>query len=140
MEKIVVNVKCPYCKKSFMDLDKPIDGNPSIRVEIQYGNKKGDLYLSSIYGNYSIISEINLLEDEIVLFFCPECHASLLLKDLCEECKAPLAFFELKNGGMVQICSRRGCKSHSIDYSDLAQKISKLYSIYEKFADPSSKK
>ena len=140
MEKIVVNVKCPYCKKSFMDPENPIDENPSIRVEIKCRNKNGNLYLSSIYGSYNIISEINLLEDEIVLLFCPECHASLLLKDLCEECKAPLAFFELKNGGMVQICSRKGCKSHSIDYSDLEQKVSTLYSTYEKFADPSSKK
>jgi len=139
MEKLAVNVKCPYCKKSFMDEETQIDGYPSVRVNIQYRNKIGALNLSSIYGSYNIISEIHLPEEELVLFFCPECHASLLLKDLCEDCKAPLAFFELKNGGKVQICSRRGCKYHSIDYSNLSQKISTLYSAYEVFADPTRK-
>jgi len=139
MEKLVVSVKCPYCKKSFMDEESQIDGYPSVKVDIQYGNKIGTLNLSSIYGSYNIISEIHLPQEEMVLFFCPECHASLLLKDLCEDCKAPLAFFELKNGGKVQICSRRGCKYHSLDYSNLSQKISSLYSAYEVFADPSRK-
>lgn len=140
MEKLVVRVKCPYCKKSFMDGETQIDGYPSVRVNIQHGNKIGTLNLSSIYGSYNIISEINIPEEEIVLFFCPECHASLSLKYLCEECKAPLAFFELKNGGKVQICSRRGCKYHAIDYSNLSQKISALYSVHEVFADPFRKR
>ena len=139
MENIVVNVKCPYCKRSFMDEETQIDGYPSVRVNIQLGNKASTLNLSSIYGSYNIMSEIHIPEEEMVLFFCPECQASLLLKDLCEDCKAPLAFFELKNGGKVQICSRRGCKYHSLDYSNLSQKISSLYSAYEVFADPSRK-
>jgi hypothetical protein len=104
------------------------------------GNKASTLNLSSIYGSYNIMSEIHIPEEELVLLFCPKCQASLLLKDSCEDCKAPLAFFELKNGGRVQICSRRGCKYHSIDYSNLSQKISTLYSAYEVFADPSRKR
>jgi methionyl-tRNA synthetase len=137
MEKLVVSIKCPYCRKSLMDEKTQIDGYPSVKVQIQYGNKDGSLYLSSIYGSYNIITEVYIPNEEIVLFFCPYCHASLLLKDSCEKCQAPLAFFELKNGGKVQICSRRGCKYHSIDYSNLSQKISALYSVHEVFADPS---
>ena len=137
MEKHVVSVKCPYCRKSLMDEKTQIDGHPSVRVRIQHGNKSGALYLSSIYGSYHIISETHIHKKEIVLFFCPECQASLLLKDSCEVCHAPLTFFELKNGGKVQICSRRGCKYHSIDYSDISQKISELYRVHEVFADPS---
>ena len=140
MENIVVNVKCPYCKRSFMDEETQIDGYPSVKVNIQFGNKTSTLNLSSIYGSYNIRSEIPIAEEEMVLFFCPGCQASLLLKDLCEHCKAPLAFFELKNGGKVQICSRQGCRYHSIDYSNLSQKISSLYSAYEVFADPSRKR
>ncbi len=140
MEKLVVSVKCPYCRRSFMDEEMQIDGFPSVKVRIQYGNKNGALYLSSIYGSYNVISEVQIPTQEIVLFFCPECQASLLLKDFCEECKAPLAFFELKNGGKVQICSRRGCKYHSIDYSNMLQKISTLYSVHEVFADPTRRK
>ena len=70
---------------------------------------------------------------------CPKCNASLFLKDLCEECKAPLAFLELKNGGIVQICSRRGCKYHFMDYTNFAQKLSVFYDKYKTQADPSRK-
>ena len=139
MEKLVVNVKCPYCRKSLMDEDYQIDGLPSIRVRIQHGDKNQTLYLSSIYGSYNISSEHHIPKDEIVLIFCPECHASLLLKDLCGDCYAPTAFFELKSGGKVQVCSRRGCKFHSLEYSDMSQKISALYNVHEVLADPSRK-
>lgn len=140
MEKLVVNVKCPYCRKSLMDAEKQIDGHPSVKAKIQYHDKTGVLHLSSIFGSYNLKSEVYVPEEEIALFFCPECHASLVLKDLCEECKAPLAFFELKNGGKVQICSRRGCKYHFLDYTNFAQKVSAFYDTYKTVADPSRKK
>ncbi|MDH5385803.1 MAG: hypothetical protein OEY18_13965 [Candidatus Aminicenantes bacterium] len=139
METFVVNVKCPYCRKSLMDEKKQIDGYPSVKTQIQYRNKTSALYLSSIFGSYEIISEIPIPKEETVLFFCPRCHASLMLKDSCEECKAPLAFFELKNGGTVQICSRRGCKYHFMDYTNFAQKLSAFYEVYKTLADPSRK-
>jgi hypothetical protein len=122
-----------------MDEDFHIDDLPSIRVKIQHGDKTQNLYLSSIYGSYNISSELYIPKDEIVLFFCPECEASLILKELCGDCSAPTAFFELKDGGKVKICSRRGCKCHSIEYSDTSQKISALYTIHEVLADPSRK-
>ena len=135
MKKLVVNVKCPYCRKSLMDEEKQIDDYPSVKTKIQHCDKTGALYLSSIFGSYNIISEIYVPKEEIVLFFCPECDASLLLKDLCEECKAPLAFLELKNSGTVQICSRRGCKYHFMDYTNFAQKLSAFYDTYKTLPD-----
>jgi hypothetical protein len=123
-----------------MDEDKTIDGYPSVKVVIQNSNKRGMLYLSSIYGSYNIISEFNIPMDEIILFFCPHCQSSLLIKDLCGKCSAPMTFFELLQGGKVQICSRRGCKKHLIEFSDLSLEISTLYNAYEVFADPSCKK
>ena len=140
MKKIVVNVKCPYCRQSLMDTDNKIDGHPSVKTKIQHHNKTGALYLSSIFGSYNIISDIYIPKDEIVLLFCPECNASFILKDLCEECKAPLAVLALKNGGTVQFCSRRGCKYHFMDYSNFAQKLTVLYNTYKTVADPTRKK
>ena len=139
MEKIVVNVKCPYCRKSLMDEKKLIDDYPSVKINIQHHDKTGALYMSSIFGSYNILSDIYVPEEELALFSCPECNASLILKDLCEECKAPLAFLELKNGGTVQICSRRGCKYHFMDYTNFAQKLSVFYDKYKKQADPTRK-
>ena len=140
MNKLVVNVKCPYCKKSLMEDQKMIDGYPSVKVVIQHHSKRGPLYLSSIYGSYNISSEIYVPMDELVLFFCPHCDSSLLIKNLCDKCNAPMTIFELLNGGQVQICSRRGCKKHLIEYSNLSQEISDLYNTYEVFADPSREK
>lgn len=140
MNKLVVNIKCPYCKKSFMEENKMIDGYPSVKVVIQHHNKRGTLHLSSVYGSYTIISEFFIPMEELVLFFCPHCDSSLLIKNLCDKCNAPMTIFELLNGGQVQICSRRGCKKHLIEYSNLAQEISELYNTYEVFADPSREK
>ena len=130
MHELKVNVKCPYCRQSLMDKEKTIDGLPSIKVFIQFHDKKGFLYLSSIYGSYSISSETHIPTDEIVLFFCPHCHSSLLTNNLCENCHVPMTEFELKQGGRVQICSKRGCKKHAIEFSNLSQEISTFYSEY----------
>lgn len=135
-----VNVKCPYCKRSFMDDDRRIDGYPTVKVIIQKGNKQGFLYLSSIYGSYNIISEIDVPMDEIVLFSCPHCQSSLLTKNLCDKCNVPMISFELRNGGKVQICSRRGCKKHLIEFSNLAQEISEFYNVYSGDTAPQRKK
>ena len=140
MNELQVNVRCPYCKHSLMDDGQIIDGYSSVKIAIQNSDKRGMLYLSSIYGSYNFISEVYVPMDEIVLFFCPHCQSSLLLKDLCDKCSAPMTFFELLQGGKVQICSRRGCKKHLIEFSDLSQEISTLYNTYEIFADPSRKK
>jgi len=140
MPELVLRLKCPYCRKSLMDEEKQIDEFPSVKTLIQYHEKAGILRLSSVFGSYEIKSEVYIPKDDLVLFFCPECHASLMLKDLCEECQAPLAFMELKNGGTVRICSRRGCKYHFMDYTNFAQKISAFYRTHQKFADPSQKK
>ncbi len=130
MHELKVQVKCPYCRQSLMDEEKTIDGLPSVRVFIQFNDKKGLLYLSSIYGSYNIFSEIHIPMDEIVLFFCPHCQSSLLTNTLCEKCNVPMAAFELKQGGKVQICSKRGCKKHMIEFSNLSQEISTFYDEY----------
>ncbi len=130
MHELKVQVKCPYCRKSLMNEEKTIDGLPSVRVFIQFSNKKGLLYLSSIYGSYNILSDTHIPMDEIVLFFCPHCQSSLLTNTLCEKCNVPMAAFELKQGGKVQICSKRGCKKHMIEFSNLSQEISTFYDEY----------
>ena len=61
MNELQVNIRCPYCKQSLMYDGQIIDGYPSIKVVIQNSNKRGMLYLSSIYGSYNIISEFNKL-------------------------------------------------------------------------------
>ena len=57
---IYVNIKCPHCKKNLMNKKRKIDGSSSIEVAIKYGEKRGKLHLSSLYGSYIIKSLINV--------------------------------------------------------------------------------
>lgn len=110
-----VEVSCFRCNHSLMDSRKLIDGHPSIRVTVSFGNKHGWLALSSLYGSYNVSSEYHIPEDTIVHFFCPHCHAELIGGFNCSECGAPMVPMIIRGGGVVQICSRRGCKGHILD-------------------------
>jgi hypothetical protein len=137
---IPVKVKCPYCHKSFMDKETLIDKHPSVKVIVQYGNKRGNLYLSSLYGSYKIKCDLELPMDEIFVIFCPHCNSVLTTKKLCEECNAPMVSFDFIEGSKINICSRRGCKKHSIEFEDLKKQIAAFYSAYPVYFSPVSGK
>jgi NADH-quinone oxidoreductase subunit E len=110
-----VEVSCARCNHSLMDSRHPIDGHPSIRVTISFAHQHGWLALSSLYGSYNIASEYEIPPDIIAQVFCPHCHAELIGAGACGECGAPMVPMIVRGGGMVQICSRRGCKGHLLD-------------------------
>ena len=137
---IKVQVKCPYCKKSLMDNGQLVDELPSIKLVVQYGNKRGNMYLSSLYGSYNINCDIDLPKDQIVILFCPHCNSVLITKFLCEECNAPMIAFDFIEGSKILICSRLGCKKHFIEFEDLEKQISAFYSAYPVYFSPISRK
>lgn len=110
-----VEVNCPRCNHSLMDPEHIIDGYPSIRITISFENKHGSLWLSSLYGSYTIESEHKIPMGTIIHNFCPHCHAELISASNCTECGAPMVPMAVSGGAMVQICSRRGCKTHMLD-------------------------
>jgi len=110
-----VEVSCPHCNHSLMDPSFLIDGYPSIRLTISFGRKHGWVRLSCLYGSYSLESEYEIPMDTIVHNFCPHCHAELARALNCVECGAPMVPMMVRGGGMIQICSRRGCKNHMLD-------------------------
>lgn len=112
-----VEVSCPRCNHSLMDSDRLVDGHPAIRVTMSFGRKHGWLLLSSLYGSYTVEAEYPIPEDTVVNFFCPHCHADLSSSQDCSECGAPMVPMIVRGGGIVQICSRRGCKGHMLDIS-----------------------
>jgi NADH-quinone oxidoreductase subunit E len=114
-----IEVFCARCNRSLMDPGHPIEGYPSVRVTISFGRKHGWLRLSSLYGSYTIESEDEIPEDTVAQFFCPTCHAELAGATDCPVCGAPMVPLIVRGGGMVQICSRRGCTSHLLDVSGL---------------------
>jgi hypothetical protein len=114
-----VEVFCARCNRSLMDPHHLIEGHPSVRVTISFGRKHGWLRLSSLYGSYTIESEHEIPANTIAHFFCPTCHAELAGATDCPLCAAPMVPLIVRGGGMVQICSRRGCTSHLLDVSGL---------------------
>lgn len=129
---VVVKVKCPHCGKSLMDSKKKIDGEQSISVKLTYAGKKGMLYLSPVYGSYNIETEIEVPKGKIAGFRCPHCESDLKSTRKCDVCNAQMVAFELKDGGTVQICSRRGCKKHLIEFEDPSKELELFYKTYLK--------
>jgi NADH-quinone oxidoreductase subunit E len=112
-----VEISCPRCNHSFMDIAHRIDGYPSIRVTAAFDQWHGWLRLSSLYGSYVVETEYDIPKDSIVNFFCPYCNAELSGASPCAVCEAPMVPMSVRGGGIVQICSRRGCTSHMLDVS-----------------------
>lgn len=129
-------LKCPVCGKMLVDENTLVDNVPSIKLMIRIGDKEGYIWLSSIYGSYNHQSTIDIDDGAIALFKCTHCLAELPTPELCGECKAPLVDFHLIEGGKVSICSRAGCKKHSIEFEDLATALNHYYNEFDiqKFA------
>ena len=110
-----IDVSCPRCNHSLMDKNFAIDGAPSIRLTMSFGDERGWLRLSSLYGNHSSFSECNIPANAVASFFCPYCHRKLAGLWDCPTCGAPMAPMIVRGGGMLQICSRHGCEGHMLD-------------------------
>ena len=110
-----IGVSCSRCNHSLMDPGHQIDGHPSIRVTASFERKHGWLRLSSLYGSYNVESEYEIPEDTLVNIFCPYCHGDLSSSTPCPECGALMVAMIVRGGGMVEVCSRRGCKGHMLD-------------------------
>lgn len=110
-----VEVSCPRCNHSLMDSAHPVDDQPSIGVTAAFAGEPFRLHLSCLYGSYNVDSELETPQDVLVDFFCPHCHAHLTGGSSCLECGAPMVPMIVRGGGIVQICSRRGCRGHLLD-------------------------
>ncbi len=128
MERYVsISVKCPHCGESLMNDQKPLNGKPSIMLMIKNRGESGNLYLCSNYGCYDQQSEIYISKGEIVSFYCPNCKTDLSTEVKCEECGAPMVTMDIKSGGRVSICSRKGCSKHFVAFDDLSDAIRKFH-------------
>lgn len=114
-EAFPVDVSCPRCSHTLMDSKFLIDGKPSVKVSISFGQTLGWLRLSSLYGSFQIESEYPIPHTELVHFFCSDCHTELMGGTRCLECGIPMVPMVVRGGGIVQICPRRGCRGHILD-------------------------
>ncbi len=110
-----IEVSCPRCNHSLMDEGVAIDGLSSIRLTASFDHKHGWLRLSSLYGSHRMSAEHSIPAGTVLSLFCPHCHSQLLGPWECPTCGAPMAPMIVRGGGMVQVCSRQGCKSHMLE-------------------------
>jgi NADH-quinone oxidoreductase subunit E len=110
-----LEVSCPRCNHSLIDSETRLDGLPSIRVVASFERMHGSLRLSCLYGSPTIKSDNEIPLETVVNFFCPHCHATLSGATNCSNCKAPMVPMMVRGGGMLQVCSRRGCREHRLD-------------------------
>ena len=127
LDLISLKVKCPICHTSLMDSENLVDKQPSVKMKIHVNNQKGIIWLSSIYGSYNFHSDIEVPEDEIGIFECPHCKNQIISDKKCDICSSPLVQFYLLDGGKVSICSKAGCKNHSVEFQDLKTALSHMY-------------
>ncbi len=112
-----LEVRRPHCNHSLMDADRKLDGHPAVHITVSFGRKHGWIRLSSLYGSYTMASEHEIPLDTVVHCYCPHCHAELGAASTCAACGASMVPLIVRGGGIVQICSRRGCKAHMLDVS-----------------------
>ena len=110
-----VNVSCPHCNHSLKDETFSVDGQPSICVTISSDSQQDLLRLSCLYGSYNFACDLDVPTDSVVSFICPHCNVEFPSTLDCSVCAAPMVPMLVDGGGIVQICSRRGCKNHMLD-------------------------
>ena len=117
--QIKIPVKCPLCHKSLLNKDTLIDDLPAIEIEAKVSEKVGRIFLSQIYGSFSKIFEnVDDVIGSIAILSCSKCHQPFPVIQNCE-CRAPLVGMQLEVGGIIKICSRNGCKKHSLEFEDV---------------------
>jgi hypothetical protein len=52
---------------------------------------------------------------------------------MCEKCNAKMALMNIEDGGNIQICSRKGCKKHLLEFEDLQTELKAFYNVYSTF-------
>ncbi|MBI4803449.1 MAG: hypothetical protein HY796_13095 [Elusimicrobia bacterium] len=129
---IRVSVKCPHCGKSLMEPKKKLDNATAILVRLTYAGKNSPLYLSSAYGSYKAETKLGVPLGKIAGFRCPRCDADLKSTRKCDVCSTQMVAFDLKEGGQVQICSRRGCKKHILEFQNPDNELEAFYKSYIK--------
>lgn len=129
---VSVSVKCPHCGKSLMSPSKKLEGARAIEVNMTYAGKHAPLYLSALYGSYAVETGISIPAGKVAGFRCPHCKADLKSTRKCDACGSQMVAFDLKQGGQVQICSRRGCKKHILEFQDADSELQAFYKSYLK--------
>jgi hypothetical protein len=125
-EMLLLQVCCPYCRAQLTD-------GTMVRLQAYVGdtNEDGEVYLSAVFGDNTVRTDLAVPEGAVTEFRCPSCDQSLMLQVPCRLCGAPMASINIRSGGVVEFCSRRGCKGHALGgFGDVDQMMSLVNSMF----------
>jgi predicted RNA-binding Zn-ribbon protein involved in translation (DUF1610 family) len=126
-QMLVLELCCPQCGEVLTEGTKvPLDAH------VRDTHQDGEMVLSAVFGDYSVETDLVLKEGDVVEFRCPKCDASIMLPLTCKLCAAPMASLNLKSGGYVEFCTRRGCRGHALGgVGDIDQMMSLMNRMFE---------
>lgn len=102
-----------------MNSSVQLDAEDSIQLQAKVLDKLGHIYLSQLYGSYEkSFDTVEDIEGSVAEFSCPHCHHAFPVFGACK-CKAPIIGFALEIGGTIKICTRNGCKQHSLEFENV---------------------
>jgi hypothetical protein len=126
-QMLVLELCCPQCGAPLTEGTKV-----PLNAFIRDTHQEGEMTLSAVFGDYTVESELNMQEGYVVEFHCPKCDASLMLPLACKLCGAPMVSLNLKSGGYLEFCSRKGCKGHALGgVGDIDQMMSLMNRMFE---------
>lgn len=119
-QMLLIEATCPGCSGSLTE-----GSRVHLDAYIKETNQNGQVRLSAVFGDYSLESDLDIPDGTIAEFRCPACERSLMLNIPCRLCGAPMASLNIRGGGVLEFCSRRGCKGHALGgFGDVDQMIS----------------
>ncbi|MEN8008282.1 MAG: hypothetical protein ABFS42_14795 [Candidatus Krumholzibacteriota bacterium] len=134
-DRIRLEVSCPDCGHSMMDEDHLIEGVPAVQCRIQVPGpnpklpRKVPIWFSSYYGSGVYECEQTLEENQQMILFCPSCDTRLHGDFSCNKCGDEMVCLDLKGGGKITVCTRRGCKRHFIQLDENVPNLDRLFEI-----------
>ncbi len=123
---LLLETCCPNCAAALTEGQKV-----HLDAYIKDTNQEAAIYLSAVFGEYSVECDVKIPEGAIVQLHCPVCEHSVMLQIPCKLCGAPMASLNLVRGGSVEFCSRKGCKAHAIGgFGDVDQMMALINSMF----------
>jgi predicted RNA-binding Zn-ribbon protein involved in translation (DUF1610 family) len=124
---LVMNLCCPQCGDLLTEGSKV-----HLDAQVKETKQDGEVFMSAIFGDYTIETDLKIEEGNVVEFRCPKCDSSIMLPLTCKLCGAPMASLNIQSGGYLEFCSRRGCKGHALGgVGDIDQMISLMNRMFE---------